>query len=171
MAGCNPDPLTPIAHALLDCFTEQLAACGVPVCRANLVPGINAAFDHCCGCDDGGEGQAWVAVKQIVPQPVGGGGKCGWFFRATLELGIVRCAAAQDAKGNPPSPETLDAEGAAGMRDASIARTAILCCWAEVAGIDPGDWAIGTYLPLGPEGGCAGGATLVTVDFVDCGCS
>lgn len=168
MANCR-DNILPLAQALLTCATDALVACGAPVSRASLVPGAQAAWDTCC--DDGeGEGQLWVLVRSITPQQIQGGGyaTCAIEFEAQLEVGILRCSVAMLEDGEPPTAETLDDEAVRMFLDAAIIREAILCCWG--ANLDPGSWAIGVWSPNGPQGGCAGGTTAVTVRFSDCAC-
>lgn len=163
------DLLLPQAQRLLDCLVDVLVTAGVPVCRASLVPGTTASWDVCCACD-GGEGQAWVSLVSIVPnrRPGTPTPMCLWDYTATLQVGILRCAMALDDKGRAPAAGVLDEEAAKSFRDAALMRQAIVCCFGGA--LDKGDWGIGDYTALGPDGSCVGGATLVTVNFWDCPC-
>lgn len=166
------ETLLPLAQILLDCVVETLAIGGLPVRRAGLVPGRDVAWDDCCG-DASGEGQAWVALGEIRPQPSPNAGatqSCSWEYAADLLIGVMRCVPSLGQNGEIPAAGDLDDAASKLFRDASLVRSAILCCWVERARLDRGDWEIGRYTPLGPQGACAGGQTLVTVRFSDCGC-
>lgn len=169
MAVCR-DLLLEQARRLLDCLVDTLVACGAPVCRASLVPGATASYDVCCACATG-EGQAWVSLQAIVanrrpgtPTPM-----CLWDYTATLQVGVLRCASSVNDQGQAPGAGVLDDEATKTFLDAALMREAITCCFG--AALDKGDWEIGDYAAVGPEGGCVGGTTQVRVNFYDCRCS
>jgi hypothetical protein len=136
------------------------------------VPGASAVADVCCE-DEGGEGQLWVLVRSITPNPIPGGSylSCAWDYTAVLEVGVLRCSVAMLEDGTAPDAQTLDDEATRMFLDAAIIREAITCCWPVSAELENGDWAIGAWTPSGPQGGCAGGTTSVEVRFSDCACA
>ncbi len=171
MATCT-DPLTAIANALLECVAERLALCERAVCRSSLVPGGQAAGDNCCECvedDVEGEGQLWVLIRSITPEPVAPGmSGCGYSFSAEFEVGILRCSEALTEGGDAPTAQTLNDEAAGMLLDAAIIRQALICCFPGAAGLDPMDWLLGVGTALGPQGGCVGWSQMVAVRFNDC---
>jgi len=122
--------------------------------RVVLAPGVNVAWDDCC------DGQLAVRVVNTVPQfqrnarqgcPVG--------FLVTLGVSLVRCVATLDDQGQPPAPWEMDHDGSVMMRDMGQIATALQCFQPEHALSS----YLGEWVPLGPEGGCAGGEWTFTV--------
>ncbi len=173
MSACDDTGLAVISQQLLDCAVAGLAECERPVCRDFLAASASVAWDECCECASGGNGMLWVSLTEI--SPVLGDpervGPCGWEYEATYAIGILRCdkTANLSASGKPPAPEVFTQQAREQMQDARIIRAAITCCFAELHP-DPGDFTLGAWSPLGPDGGCVGGQQLVTLRFTDCAC-
>lgn len=169
------DTLAPIVEDLLACLVVRLDELDAPVCRAFWHPGSTAPWDA-CGTEDGGaEGQAWVAVPRVYPSdnfptetidahrcfPRG--------FAAEVVVGVLRCAATVDSSGRAPTAEQVTMDALKVSRDRAIALDAIVCCLiGEDA--DPGEYRLGAWEPLGPNGGCVGGQWTVTVAVDACRC-
>lgn len=112
--------------------------------------------------DGAKEGQLWIRLQGLSPTPaatparMNGADLCAvaeWV--ATFQIGIIRCAATMDSRGNPPSPEAITADGVEGIDDmASILRTLADARWTR---------SVMTWTPTGPEGGFHGGYWTFTV--------
>lgn len=162
------DLISPTMQALLDCAEDALDDCGRPVGRAFFAPGANVAYDDCC------DGQLWVRLVNVFPSgrpfPAADSTQpCGILvLAAQLAVGVVRCAHTIDDNGNPPTPDELTGDALGMTLDASILLSAIQCCKLPT----PADQLIrvGTWTPLGVEGGCAGGEWSLTAGLKTCGC-
>lgn len=175
MGGLVVDPVAPIVEELLACLVVRLDEVGAPVCRAFWHPGANAPWDACGESGDGAEGQAWVAVSRIYPSdnfpaemvdahrcfPRG--------YAAEVTVGILRCAATIDDQGHAPSAEAVTLDAIKTSRDRAIALDAIVCCFIG-DDAEPGEYRMGAWTPLGPDGGCVGGTWTVTVAVDSCRC-
>lgn len=167
------DLVLPRAESLLSCVDEALRDYDAPTCRSFLAPGGPPAWDVCCDCGTG-DGQLWVQVAEAFPtddfpSPVAGANRCPPSgFGARLVVGILRCAAVVDDQGRAPSSERLTADALKVQRDRAIVYEALRCCYLVDA--DPGTYQIGSWTPLGPQGGCVGGAVNVTVAAPACRC-
>ena len=167
------DPPSQVASELLDCLVGLLDDEGRPVCRAVLASGGSVPWDVCGESSDGSEGQAWVAVGQVTPVeqfPAGSPPhRCPPPEYATvLTVAVLRCAATVDDQGRPPSPERMAADASKVAADRAAMRDAVVCCLA--GGLEPGEWQMGSWTPLGPQGGCVGGQQQVTVATRACRC-
>lgn len=157
------DPLVwPLLTDLASCLCRQITELGLPEpCFCGVLSGDSVALDYCqpCGVKCG---MAWVRLAGIVPQSTGtqisrSARGCPAQLEVSVEVGIARCAPVADARGNPP---TMDAQlDAARLQaaDMNAARRAVQCCF-------DGDATLDAWAPLGPQGGCIGGAWLVTVE-------
>lgn len=161
------------ALELLSCVESALAEYDAPACRTFVAPGGSPSWDVCCDCGTG-DGQAWVAISQVYPTdnfPTAqtGGMRClPSGFGAQLAVGILRCAAVVDDQGRAPSSERLTADAWKVQRDRQIVERALRCCY--FADADPGTFTIGSWTPLGPQGGCVGGLTTLQVSVSACAC-
>lgn len=124
-------------------------------------PGSQVAWDDCCN------GQVWGRLVSISPLPTanpsripGLSGCAAPAFIATLELGIIRCAAVVDDQGRAPSDMAVSRDGEQSIEDmatllgvlASLESTRSIVAWT----------------PQGPEGGCHGGYWTFTVSVPNC---
>jgi hypothetical protein len=87
-------------------------------------------------------------------------GIMGW--EVTLALGIIRCVEVQNDNGVPPSGAAISADGYVMLDDLAAIQEAIIC--------NENTYRPGTWFPLGPQGGCAGGEWHFTVRIQPCGC-
>lgn len=169
------DTVAPIVEHLLACLTVRLDEVGAPVCRAFWHPGATAPWDACGQSDAGAEGQAWVAVNRIYPSdsfPVETIDAHRCFprgFAAEVTVGVLRCAATIDDHGQAPSADEVTDDALKVSRDRAVALDAIVCCLIG-PDADPGEYRLGSWTPLGPDGGCVGGTWTVTVAVPACLC-
>lgn len=141
---------------LLDC-AEGLVD---PVGRAVVSPDTEAVFDDCC------DGTLWVRVDNIQPgwpEPEPAPFPCHRGWTATIEVGIVRCAATVDDQGESPSAEAVTADAYQQNIDRGLLSEAIACCWSTTA------YAVESWVPL-DGGGCIGGVWTIRVRTTDCPC-
>ncbi|WP_116996399.1 hypothetical protein [Desertimonas flava] len=174
------DPVTARANELLETGIEALAGSigGAP--GYTLIAPGDHAWDQCC------QGAMWVRIVRIFPyasfpNPIDANVQvvhCPAGVAAELELVSLRClpnpqqaassarAAATDTPGAGKLPSTVDLEGAAtklhddGWR---IVRhvVALLAQWRDTGTLS----TMTPWVPLGPEGGCVGGALTVIVQL------
>lgn len=176
-----PEPIpdlfvVPYAEALLDCLCDQLElSIGGPVCACCLRHGGHlVAMDNCsCSCDGASQGQASVQVTDVYPSSkFPRKGLDTWdvpcrsgVWVAELTMTVYRCVAVLQEDGQPPTCPQLDADFRKIQSDRAAMMRAFACCdWRgtadEVARIVPGSWT-----PVAPQGGCAGGFMTVLVDL------
>ena len=165
----------PKMQALLDCVTAALDDADAPVASSFLAPGGTPAWDNCC--ENGG--QAWVRLVQAYPSAGTGGAafpgqdtrpRCHPnLLAARLEVGVLRCSQPfSDEQGTPPTDARKTLEGTATTQDASTLLEAILCCFVATPGLSA--WVIDNWTPLGPNGGCVGGAWQLVIGVPSCAC-
>lgn len=172
-----PDIIGQIMVDVLTCASDALTDEGRPVAREILTPGELPAWDECC---DG-----FLYVRLITMYPTAGQsapfpqqdtrpGNCKPIMMASqLGIGVLRCAAVVDDNGKAPTAATLTTEARGMTKDASIILSAIKCCIAPMVDADGSlvqQVVLGSWLPLGPEGGCTGGEWTLTVAHGTCGC-
>lgn len=169
------DPIaTPLAGALLGALidayddpTWQLT----PPCSAGLVSGSALIADYCCADSsaDGTpcEGQLTVRVVNVFPTenfpaprasavPV-----CGSAWAVELEVAVLRCALSIDTDSVPPVLPSMEDEMSVAERalaDAGLLRHVIT----GYAVSHDMAFIFGAYQPMGPDGGCVGGAVTAT---------
>lgn len=170
------DPLHPALGDILDCLLAALADHDARVCRSFIAPGLTVPWDDCCPDCGGAEGQAWVGVGPAGMFPAGpfpsqdtSPQRCAPHeYAAEVVVGVLRCAHTVDDQGHPPTAVQVTADAAKVHRDAAIVRDALLCCYA--ADLDPGEFRLGAWAPLGPQGGCVGGQWTATIRLPACPC-
>lgn len=175
------------ATDLLDCVCEQLDAIHTEVpglagcpCRKMVIAG-QAAADGCsgdCGAPPAGQwpGQLTVAVQRLYstdrntfPRELSvarDARNCAMpvSLAATLLVTIFRCAHGPTAQGCPPSPEDLTGDAMQVHADMVAVQRAALCCFGSTTGQRNGRrYVLGATTPIGPQGGCVGFQTSVTV--------
>lgn len=176
------------ATSLLDCVCEQLDAlhteapglAGCP-CRKMVIAGA-AAADGCdggCSTPPAGQfpGQLTVAVqrlfttnRQVFPreaQDARDARNCALpvVMAATLAVTVFRCSPLPSDGGCPPSPDDLAATALQVNADMVAVQRAALCCFASEGTDRPNGrrYVLGATTMIGPQGGCVGFQTLVTV--------
>lgn len=168
-----PDLVLPKVEALLSCLEEKLSEYDAGVCRSFIAPGGSTPWDVCCDCGDN-EGMAWIAITEVFPtdnfpSPQGGAMRCDYAEQGVrLTIGLIRCAATVDDQGRVPSVDQLMADMRKVQRDRGILLEAIKCCY--LADADPGSYVIGSWTPLGPNGGCVGGQMTLQISAPTCRC-
>lgn len=127
-----------------------------------VAPGESVAWDDCCS------GQLWVRLVSIAPAPTAtpdrrpGADACAVpFFVATLEVGILRCAAVVNDVGDPPSALQVTTDGVQSVSDMAQLLAVLRCMERPVR-------TLGAWTPQGPEGGCHGGFWQFTVGLDNC---
>lgn len=170
------DPVWPLLVTLTATLDEVLNEYDAGTCRTFVAPGSAPPWDVCCRCDKDHEGQAWVAVQRYFPTVTFPGEAAAPLrckpdqYGVTLNIGVLRCASTIDDAGNVPSVDLLMDEALKVSRDRTLVQYALLCRFAEDADLYPGQIALGAWTPLGPQGGCVGGLTTVTIAAGGCRC-
>lgn len=148
---------------ILRSYSDDAAQALVPIPDRiiQIQPGQAAAWDVNC------DGQLWTRLISMTPNPsaspnrVRGAGTCAVpFWVATMELGIIRCAATMDNKGNAPKAPRITEDGVQGVDDMAVLLGVLQCS----------DFtrSITSWTPRGPEGGYHGGYWEFTVDMTNC---
>jgi hypothetical protein len=83
--------------------------------------------------------------------------KCAAPFAAAITVGALRCSPTMSEDGDLPSEEEMLESFLATNADMGAILEAIQCCSAF------DEYALGSWTPLGPTGGCAGGEWTLTV--------
>lgn len=129
-----------------------------------LAPGEQVAWDNCCDDGNGGGGQLWVRCISVFPgwPKQDSDQKCNVrLATAVLGVGIVRCAHTLDDQGNAPSGDDMTADATRIMEDMEDVFSGV---------VENFEWTanIGQWMPVGPDGGCAGGEWSVSVRLQPC---
>lgn len=169
------DDLNTIVTAVRDCVRTALAAttAGAPA-RVCEVPG-ELAWDDCeCGVLTVTIGP--LSLSTAFPEPsrdLDLASSCAPPYLAVpLTITVLRCAAGPDTAGNPPTCTQLDAAALEWVTDVAATRRAIACCAADLQQAGTIEtWVLQETTPLGPQGGCVGSATRLTVGLVNCLCA
>lgn len=156
MIELPPRLLDPLGD-LLACVCQEVTKNG-PLCFCGMVPGRVAAWDHCLPCgdtDDGPCGMAWIAIigmtaYETFPFPAFDV-RCTLPLMLQVEVGALRCVPGLGDQGELPGVADQEEATLMGLGDMWALYSALQCCSTK-------DKAIGPYVAVGPEGGCAGGA-------------
>lgn len=142
-----------LLNGLASCLCAELTVAeqesSVPTPKmCTVLPGSSIAFDY---CDQGG--MAWSRLVSIDPvfTPTGG---CAVEFDITAEVGILRCAPGLDEEGNLPSDVEQLAASMLQNFDMGIMHKVLTCCSTPES---MSFQQMGSFTPIGPEGGCLGG--------------
>lgn len=124
-------------------------------------PGRAAAWDGNC------DGQLWTRLVGFAPgagstpERRHGADLCAVpVFVVTLEMGIIRCAAQMDNRGNPPAPGKITRDGHQSIDDLSAILGVLKC--------NPRTRSVTSWTPTGPDGGYHGGYWTFTVEVSNC---
>ena len=167
--------LSAVTAALRDCVRDSLAAtdAGQPD-RICAVPGL-LAWDNCeCGV-------LAVVIDRIYqsttfPNPASdlqlADVQCTVPYLAVdITVTVLRCAPQPQGRELAPSCDTLAAAALSWFVDMDTVRASLGCC---LAGLLDADTVLGYALrdttPAGPDGGCVGSDTHLTVALVNCLC-
>jgi len=150
---------------LRDCLCAQIEADGSPpVCFCEVVPGEAATAEY-FNCTGACSGMAWVRLMSSyratsVGTPNGEVGNCGKETGLEVELGIMRCAPGLLTRDGRPVPAAVVSEVTAQqMMDMETLVRTVECCPL----LNPKDYIVGSYRPIGPEGGIVGGALDISM--------
>lgn len=154
--------LAKVAAALSDCLCDALKRSGAgPTCFCGVVGGESPAWDYCGECDGSTCGMGYIVVQSVFPTSVFPEeetyAKCATQMAAVLTVGALRCAPTMSEDGSLPGEEEMLEAFLATNADMGAMLEAIQCCDAF------DDYALGSWTPLGPTGGCAGGEWTLTV--------
>lgn len=150
--------------ALRDCLCAQIKTDGLPdVAFCEIVPGEAAAGDY-FNCSGGKGGMAWVRLMTsyravqvgVADTSVN---NCGKETGFDVELGIMRCAPLMKNGGFPPSPSDVREAAALQILDMETMVRAVVCC----PDLHSKDYVVGSYNPVGPEGGVVGGVMVLSM--------
>lgn len=148
-----------LQDALVELTTGVLTALEPPVCRVNLALGPDPTWDSCAQtCSNDADGHLWAT---IVGTTVGDTEQC-LNHKATVRIGILRCAAVISDSGEPPSAAAVSADAAQQAFDADAIYT-VMSSDAFKHGFDLVGWS-----PLGPNGACVGGYWEYTYTIGTC---
>lgn len=166
------DPLANIladtVEALATCLCAQLLAAGTPrLCFCGLVSGTEVPLDLAtsAGKCRNANGFAFIRLASTYPSTQVGvadltPGNCAKSQGLDLEVGVFRCYPVMRDGSNPP-PDKMLASTKLQYADEQTMRKAISCCgWLE-----PEDFVVGLYVPIGPEGGIVGGTIPISAQL------
>ena len=167
----------PYAERLLDCLCDALAtSIGGAVCSCCVRHGGHlVAMDSCaCQCTGAASGQASVQITNLYPSSKFPRNSIDEWddacntvtWVAELTMTVYRCVSVLAENGTPPTCAQLEADARKIASDRDAMMRALICCdwrrpqpgWDERR-IIPGSWT-----PVAPQGGCAGGFMTVLVD-------
>lgn len=147
-----------ILEGLLDTDGEDGSTLD-PVCRVVLAPGSEVAWDS-CESGPSGDGQLWAALQSVAKVSSDSG--CSiWHWSA--EIGIVRCASVPQEDGTPPTVARVEQDALQQAIDAGVVFRLLKCPGFDFSNIELVSW-----LPLGPSGGCVGGAWTIRGVLNEC---
>lgn len=151
---------------LAGCLCATLSAASTPEpCFCGVVPGETVLADLASGCDTR-NGVAWVRIASAYPSVTVGQadtrpGNCATGSGLDIEVGVLREVAAYLEPEAVTEAESLAAALLQHDDMASILK-AIRCCTT----LDPNDYIVGQYRPMGPLGGMIGGAWMLHVGLI-----
>lgn len=165
------DVLGPALLDLLACAEGSFPDEDLPG-RRFVAPGLDVAWDDCCE----GSGQLWVRVLQTQPSgnpfpaPLPASrSKCDWpLVAVTVGVGVLRCTPTVDDRGIAPSAAALTESALQMTADRAVLEQAVRCCWPDVRNVEAITGV--SWVPLGPNGGCAGGEWTATLALGTCRC-
>lgn len=148
--------------ALAQCVKEEVAKNG-ETCFSGLT--VGDSFISMSGVDDDCDdacGEAWVRVIQMYPSTSTGVAEtrsinCSVGLGIDIEIGALRCF---EMSAEAPTAEKLLTANVGSMNDAAAIYRAIACCDHFP------DIVVGTWTPLGPEGGLVGGVWTLSASLV-----
>lgn len=173
MERVTTELLVGLAACLCDALKEAAAKTGAPEpCFCGVLPGTAVAQDYCDeGYCEANNGMAWtrlvsITTEQVQTSPSGASGpSCATVYNITVEAGVLRSAPVfSDSEGEPPTVEAQLAASMQQQHDMGVVLSVLDCCDGLPEMLDRP--IIGEYLPIGPEGGCVGGAWSATWSVV-----
>lgn len=123
---------------LTSSLSAALSAISPKPGRSFVQPGGQGAWDDCC------DGQLWIRIISIQPASTSIPG-CPPEWDVLLGLGIIRCVSTVDDRGIAPPAASLTSEAAQMVSDLEALESVVA------------EHKNQRWIPLGPQGGCAGG--------------
>lgn len=151
----------PILLDLVSCLCAEVENAGLPpVCICSPMPGAAIAVDYVTP----EVGMAWVRLtgafpSTAFPSQAGAGTSCGAPLVMQFDVGTAFCAPYPDDDGTPPGLAAQFDATRTQLAGMAAARRAIQCC----LGVSSKDVLLGSYNPMGPQGGVVGGYWTVAV--------
>lgn len=138
---------------LAACLCAELATAseesGIPAPQlCTVLPGSAVAFDY---CDNGG--MAFSRLVGIAPV-VTNASRCATEFEVSVDVSIMRCAPMIGEEGELPTAAEQLAASMLQNFDMGVLHKVLTCCKVPDSFMD---LTLGTFVPIGPEGGCLGG--------------
>lgn len=150
-------------NLLLDEVVEALDAACIPVSSQSIEPGP-PSWSNCC--DDGHAYIRIVRMHMVDPFPSQSRNPTHCRnIGALVEVGVLRCAPTLDNQGNPPKPEQMTMSALEQTQDMSVIHSVLTShnpAWSSNPVV------LDTWVPLGPTGGCVGGAWQAWIDVAVC---
>lgn len=162
--------VAPLLMALRDCLCCQLeSSLRGPTCRCVIRHALSTPSMDACDCNCGvdpatgtdGQGDAWVRLVQLQPEATSlplGSHACPQGWTAIIELGTYRCITLPEEAG-PLAAQDENDIAMDMLSDMNAMVRALGCCEA----LTDRDVGVDFWQPLGPSGGCAGGALQIRV--------
>lgn len=156
--------VAPLLLALRDCLCAQLAgSVAGPVCRCMVVHNTGIpVMDGCdCTCEPAGHGDGWVRLVRLEPEiglNLATPQACPTGYQAVIELGAYRCVVTPDDGEALPERDVTDMALML-LADMNATLRVLQCCEA----LRDRDIGVDFWQPIGPSGGCAGGALQIRV--------
>lgn len=151
--------------SLASCLCAAIEEANVdPVCFCGVMPGAAVALDYInFGCDKS-DGMAWVRLTtsyltESFPNQLVRETKCGSEVAVVAEIGLVRSMPPSE-DGEPPDAALMLAAAERQVTEAALMRRAVVCCLKSGS-------ILGTYQPIGPDGGAIGGQWMVSIPTLD----
>lgn len=154
------DTLTDLAT----CLCAQIITDGLPeTCYCGLIPGEAPAVGYFGDCEN--NGVAYVRLANAYPSKSIGQqdlsvSNCGSVMGLDIEVGILRMMTVGDEDGNMPTAGEILEATQLQVADMLTMRRAVECC------LQPEDYVMGSYTPVGPDGGILGGSWEVNLQVI-----
>lgn len=156
MAMTDDEEFFPRLVAISQCLCAEITVRELPTpCFCGVLSGAALIADY-CNPESEGNGMAYVRLLGI--SPLGSGNPsaptvCAPPLEAVIEVGILRCAPMLADDGSPPDMQQQLATARLAAADMAAALSAITCCLPDSRDVSVQGWQ-----PVGPDGGCVGGA-------------
>lgn len=157
------DLISPLLSEYVNLAARALAPRPSRVVHVN--PGGEVPWDECCAGQLAG--RIITKIPRVGDQRSAAGLPCGvLYWDVTLALSIIRCihVVIEDGPQQAKIPTTaeMDADGMQMLADLAVLEEVILC--------HPRTTAMQSWVPLGAQGGCAGGEWVFVARVPGCPC-
>lgn len=149
--------VTDTLRLILTTLTSGDCCLDLKPCRTALYLGGEVPWDNCEACKSKGtNGQLWANLINITPAAGGSDAGACPEYNWSAEIGIVRCIASLSNGGSVPTPAAIATDALQQAKDADQIYRALRCCPTRPEALH--DVVLSSWVPLGPNGKCAGGA-------------